>query len=107
MSSSDIVSALSIFDPRKAPKVDSPALPQYGEQAINTLLAHYGVEKPAMTLPGEPKKREAVTTSDITTEWKTYEPQTYCQLLVNKPENNIDLQLKELVCNEDNVSKLM
>ena len=33
-SSSDIVSALSIFDPRKAPKVDSPDLPLYGEQAI-------------------------------------------------------------------------
>ena len=55
-----------------------------------------------MTLPGEPTKREAVTTSDITTEWKTY-----CQLLVNRPENNMDLQLKELVCNEDNVSELM
>ena len=33
-SSRDIVSALSIFDPRKAPKVDSPDLPLYGEQAI-------------------------------------------------------------------------
>ena len=39
-SSSDIMSALSNFDPRKAPKVDSPDLPQYGEQAITTLLAH-------------------------------------------------------------------
>ena len=46
-SSSDVVSALSIFNPRKAPKVDSPDLPQYGEQAITTLLAHYGAEKPA------------------------------------------------------------
>ena len=33
-SSSDTVSALSIFDPRKAPEVDSSDLPQYGEQAI-------------------------------------------------------------------------
>ena len=46
-SSSDVVSALSIFNPRKAPKVDSTDLPQYGEQAITTLLAHYGAEKPA------------------------------------------------------------
>ena len=88
-SSSDIVSALSIFDPRKAPKVDSPALPQY------TLLAHYGAEKPAETLLGEPTNMEAVITSDITTEWKTYR-----QLLVNKPENNMKSQLKELVCND-------
>ena len=89
------MSALSIFDPRKAPKVDSPDLPQYGEQAITTLLAHNGTEKPAETLLGEPTNREAVITSDITTEWKTYR-----QLLVNKPENNMKSQLKELVCND-------
>ena len=93
-SSSDIVSALSIFDPRKAPKVHSHDLPQYGEQAITKLLAHYGAEKPGETLLGEPTNREAVITSDITTEWKTYR-----QLLVNKPENNMKSQLKELVCN--------
>ena len=63
-SSSDIVSALSIFNPRKAPKVDSPDLPQYGEQA---LLAHYEAKKPAETLLGEPTNREAVITSEITT----------------------------------------
>ena len=89
------MSALSIFDPRKAPKVDSPDLPQYGEQAITTLLAHYRAEKPAKTLLGEPTNREAVITSDITTEWKTYH-----QLLVNKPENNMKSQLKELVYND-------
>ena len=89
------MSALSIFDPRKAPKVDSPDLPQYDEQAITTLLAHYRAEKPAETLLGEPTNREAVIASDITTEWKTY-----CQLLVNKPENNMKSQLKELVYND-------
>ena len=89
------MSALSIFDRRKAPKVDSPDLPLYGEQAITTLLAHYGAEKPAKTLLGEPTNRVAVITSDITTEWKTYH-----KLLVNKPENNMKSQLKELVCND-------
>ena len=89
------MSALSIFDPKKAPKVHSLDLPQYGEEAITTLLAHYGAEKPAETLLGEPTNREAVITSDITTEWKTY-----CQLLVNKPENNMKSQLKELVYND-------
>ena len=93
-SSSDIVSALSIFDPRRAPKVNSPDLPQYGKQAITTLLAHYGAEKPAETLLREPTNREALITYDITTEWKTYS-----QMLVNKPENNMKSQLKELVCN--------
>ena len=89
------MSPLSIFDPRRAPKVDSLDLPQYGEQAITTLLAHNGTEKPAETLLGEPTNREAVITSDITTEWKTYR-----QLLVNKPENNMKSQLKELVYND-------
>ncbi len=37
-SSSEIVSAFSIFDPRKVSKVkDTPAMNQYGEQAIATL----------------------------------------------------------------------
>ena len=44
---------------------------------------------------GDPTNREAVITSDITTEWKTYR-----QLLVNKPENNMKSQLKELVSND-------
>ena len=69
-SSSDIVSALRIFDPRKVSKVNSPNLPQYGEKEIITLMAHYRAEKPAETLLGEPSNREAVITSDITTEWK-------------------------------------
>ena len=56
-SSNDIVSALSIFDPRKAPKVDVAELSTYGEEAISTLLAHYGAEKPTETLLGEPTNR--------------------------------------------------
>ena len=52
--------------------VYSPDLPTYGDEAIGTLLAHYVAEKPAETLLGEPTNREAVITSDITTEWKTY-----------------------------------
>ena len=44
--------------------------------------------EPAEILLGEPTNREAVITSNITTEWKTYR-----QLLVNKPENNMRSQL--------------
>jgi len=83
-SSSDVVSAMSIFDPRKAPKADSPDLPTYGDEAIATLLAHYGSEKLAETLQGTSTNREAVITPDITTEWKTYH-----QLLVSKPESDM------------------
>ena len=82
-------------------------LPTYSEEAISTLLAHYGAEKSAETLLGEPKNREAAVTSDNTTEWKTY-----CQVLVSKPEENMRLQLKELASNDmlktlfPNLSKL-
>ena len=39
--------------------------------------------------------REAIITIDIITEWKTYR-----QLLVNKPENDMKAQLKELASND-------
>ena len=94
-SSSEVVSAMSIFDPRKAPKKDSHAECQYGKEAIRTLLTHYGDKKPAMTLGGEPTYRESVITSDIITEWKTYR-----QLLINKPEDSLTNKLKELVCSD-------
>ena len=105
-SSSNIVSALSIFDPRKAQKVEAAELSTYGEEEICTLLAHYGEEKPAETFLGEPTNKEAMITSDITTEWKTNR-----QLTVNKPEDNMKLQLKEIASNDmlktfPNLSKL-
>ena len=81
---SDIVSALSVFDPRKPPKADLPDLPTYSEEAVNRLLGHYGVEKAAETMLGEPTIWEGVIASDVTTEWKTYH-----QLIVSKPESNM------------------
>ena len=73
-SSNDVISAMSIFDPRKAPKADSrpPDLSNYREEAIDTLLVHYGSEKPAKTLQGNLTSKGAIITSDITTEWKMY-----------------------------------
>ena len=43
-SSGDILSALSIFDPKKV-SVDSDYLSHYGEASISTLLAHYGIDR--------------------------------------------------------------
>ena len=44
------MSALSTFDPTKASRADLPVLPRYSEEAIITLLVHYGVEKAAETI---------------------------------------------------------
>ena len=45
-------------------------LSKYGEEAIGTLLdlVHYGSEKPAETLHGNLTSKEAIITSNITTE---------------------------------------
>ena len=77
---------LSIFDPRKATTADLSDLSRYGEEATSTLLAHYGVEKPTDTMLGKPTIREAVITSDVTTEWKMYH-----QLILNKPKSNMGM----------------
>ena len=65
------------------------------KQLLHSYIVHYGSEKPAEILHENSTNREAIVTSDITTEWKTYH-----QLLVNKPENDMKAQLKELASND-------
>ena len=43
----------------------------------------------------QPTIREAIITSDVTTEWKSY-----CQLIMKKTESNMKLLLKELAFND-------
>ena len=93
-SSGDVLSALSIFDPKKVP-VDSDDLSHYGEASISTLLAHYGIDRSAETLQGEETVKEAMISSDITTEWKTFH-----QFMAKQPKENMKLQLTELATNE-------
>ncbi len=50
--SQDIVSAFSIFDPKKVPSITSPDIKTYGEALLNKLVAHFGVAKNAITLAG-------------------------------------------------------
>ena len=67
----NILLAFSIFDPRKAPSVDSEDLSSYGETSTTILLEHYGAEKSAEILHGEIKSIEPIISSDVTTEWTT------------------------------------
>ena len=93
-SSGDVLLALSIFDPKKLP-ADSHALSHYGEDAISTLLTHYGTDISAETLHGEETVKEAMISPDISTEWKTFR-----QFMAKQPKENMKLQLKELATNE-------
>ena len=88
------MSALSIFDPKKVP-MGSDDLSHYGEASISTLLAHYGIDRSAEILQGEEMVKEAMISSDITTEWKTFR-----QFMAKQPKENMKLQLTELATNE-------
>ena len=52
-SSSDVVSAMTICDPKKIPSVESPDLHRYGVDHIGILLSHYGTDKLGQTSLGE------------------------------------------------------
>ena len=93
-SSGDVLSALSMLDPKKLP-ADSHDLSHYGEHSIGTLLSHYDTDRSAETLQGEETVKEAMISPDITTEWKTFR-----QFMVKQPKENLKLQLKELATNE-------
>ena len=94
-SSNAVVSALSIFDPRKVPKQDSVSLPTYGEESVGKLIAHYGEDREAETVDGEETVKAAMISTEIRTEWKTFR-----QLLVKQPQDTTASQLKELFSND-------
>ena len=81
-SSTAVVSALSIFDPRKVPKPDSVSLPTYGDDSVEKLIAHYGEDRDAETVNGEETVKRAMISTEILTEWKTFR-----QLLVKRPRD--------------------
>ena len=94
--SQDVVSCFGIFDPKKIPSPDSSEISTYGDDAVKTLLDHYGADRPAETVLGDEVCMPAVINSpDIHTEWKTFR-----QFLSKKTKDNMKLQLKELATNE-------
>ena len=94
-SSTAVVSALSIFDPRKVPKPDSVSLPTYGDDSVEKLIAHYGEDRDAETVDGEEMVKRAIIYTEILTEWKTFR-----HLLVKRPCGTTASQLKELVSSD-------
>lgn len=91
----DIVSSFSIFDPQKVPAPDFSDLLHYGEDSVEILLGHYGVEMPADTIDGGEYTTKALISSDIRTEWKTYR-----SYLSKQPKGSLHSQMTELSTNE-------
>ena len=70
--SSDVVSSISSFDPRKVPATSSPLFSLYEEGAIDTIIDHYAQNFPAETVHGVQFVKEGIISLDVRTEWKTY-----------------------------------
>ena len=99
--SQDIVSAFSIFDPKKTPSVDTSEYQQYGEGSVTVLLDQYGGRKTAVSLEGEEYEKMGLVSSEVKAEWKTLK-----HYLTKKPQEDMASQLHELVTNETLISML-
>ena len=91
--SQDVVSCFSIFDPKKTPNSLGNCV--FGEDQVK-VLEHYGSELPVEIVVGDEFLMPAVITSssDLTTEWKTFR-----RYITNQPREDIKEQLKELSTN--------
>ena len=94
-SSKDVLSAFSIFDPKKVPRLSTHELPLYGNTSIQTLIGQFWRDLPAKLLEGTEFEKAAIVSSNLSTEWKTYR-----QLLIKQTKNDISMQLKELLTND-------
>ena len=87
-SSKDVLSAFTIFDPKKVPSLSTHELPLYGDSSIQTLIGQFGRDLPAKSTEFE---KAIIVSSDISTEWKMYHQQ---------PKDDISMRQKELLTND-------
>ena len=90
-----MLSAFSIFDPKKVPSLSTNELPLYGDSSIQTLVGQYGRDLPAKSLERTEFEKATIVSSDPSIEWKTYR-----QLLTKQSKDDISMQLKELLTND-------
>ena len=59
-----MLSAFSIFDPKKVPRLSTHELPLYGDSSIQTLIGQFGRDLPAKSLEGNEFEMAAIVSSD-------------------------------------------
>ena len=59
-----MLSAFSIFDPKKVPRLSTHELPLYGDSSIQTLIGQFGRDLPAESLEGNEFEMAAIVSSD-------------------------------------------
>ena len=74
-----MLSAFSIFDPKKVPSLSTHEQPLYGDSSIQTLFGQFGTDLPAKSLEGNEFEKAAIVSSDRSTEWKMHR-----QLLIKR-----------------------
>ena len=97
-SSKDVLSAFSIFDPKKVPSLSTHELPLYGDISIQTLIGQFGRDLPAKSLEELNLRRQPLSLL------ASAERKTYRQLLNKQPNDDISIQLTELLTNDMHIA---
>ena len=93
-SSKDVLSAFSIFDPKKVPSLSTRELPLYGDSSIQTLIGQFGRDLSTKSLEGTEFVKVAIVSSDLS---KQSGKSIVSSLLSS--QKMISMQLKELLTN--------
>ena len=87
-SSKDVLSAFSIFDPKKVPSLSTHELPLYGDSSIQNLIGQFGWDLPVNSLERTEFEKAAIVSSDFSgypivsskqpkeRSWRNYSPMT-------------------------------
>ena len=67
-----MLSALSIFYPKKVASLSTHELPLHGDSSIQTLIGEFGRDFPVKSLEGTEFEKAAIVSSEFSIEWKTY-----------------------------------
>ena len=67
-SSKDVLSAFSIFDPKKVPSLSTHEQPLYGDGSIQTFIGQFRRDSPAKSLEGTVFEMAAIVSSDLRVE---------------------------------------
>ena len=81
-SSKDVLSAFSIFDPKKVPRLSTHELHLYGDGSIQTLIGQFGRDFLTKSLEATEFEKAVIVYSDLST------------------KDDISIQLKELLTND-------
>ena len=87
-----MISAFSIFDPKKVPSLSTHELPLCGASSIQTLIGQFGRDLPAKSLGGTEFEKATIVSSEQSGK------RIVSSLL--QPKDDVSMQLKELLTDD-------